>query len=100
MLNDVAAAAAVGMRTALFAGDERSLRKRDSDERVAGIDTGRVCAQRSVQRLGGGRLIATQQMLLRDDDGAGRFVRLRLGEPACSFRLLLAHQPVREVDEI
>jgi putative hydrolase of the HAD superfamily len=37
MLNDVAAASAVGFRTALFAGDRRSLRARDGDARVAGV---------------------------------------------------------------
>jgi putative hydrolase of the HAD superfamily len=37
MLNDIAAAAAVGFRTALFAGDRRSLRKREGDSRVAGV---------------------------------------------------------------
>ncbi len=37
LLNDVAAAAAVGFRTALFAGDARSLRLRTGDARVAGV---------------------------------------------------------------
>jgi len=37
MLNDVAPAAAVGFRTALFAGDARSLRLRDGDPRVEGV---------------------------------------------------------------
>lgn len=37
MLNDVAGAARVGFRTALFAGDARSLRLREGDERTAGI---------------------------------------------------------------
>jgi putative hydrolase of the HAD superfamily len=37
MLNDVKAAAAVGFRTALFAGDARSLRWRTGDERVANV---------------------------------------------------------------
>lgn len=37
MLNDVRAASLVGFRTALFAGDERSLRLREDDARVAGI---------------------------------------------------------------
>ncbi|MGH7199295.1 MAG: HAD family hydrolase [Planctomycetaceae bacterium] len=37
LLNDVATAAAVGFRTALFAGDARSLRLREDDERVAGV---------------------------------------------------------------
>jgi putative hydrolase of the HAD superfamily len=36
MLNDVVAAAAVGFRTALFAGDQRSLRWRSGDQRVRG----------------------------------------------------------------
>lgn len=37
MLNDVTGAAQVGFRTALFAGDARSLRRREGDERTAGI---------------------------------------------------------------
>lgn len=37
MLNDIAAAASVGFRTALFAGDQRSLRWRRGDERVTGV---------------------------------------------------------------
>jgi putative hydrolase of the HAD superfamily len=37
MLNDVKAAAAVGFRTALFAGDARSLRRRTGDERVVNV---------------------------------------------------------------
>jgi putative hydrolase of the HAD superfamily len=37
MLNDVAGAARVGFHTALFAGDARSLRRRESDARTAGI---------------------------------------------------------------
>ncbi len=37
MLNDVAAAGNVGFRTALFAGDQRSLRLREGDPRVEGI---------------------------------------------------------------
>ena len=37
MKNDVAAAAAVGFRTALFAGDQRSLRLREQDEMVQGV---------------------------------------------------------------
>ena len=37
MLNDVAAAAGVGFRTALFAGDQRSLRMRRGDPRVEGV---------------------------------------------------------------
>lgn len=36
MLNDVAAASRAGLRTALFAGDRRSLRLRDGDPRIAG----------------------------------------------------------------
>jgi putative hydrolase of the HAD superfamily len=36
MLNDVRPAGEVGFRTALFAGDERSLRLRNGDRRVAG----------------------------------------------------------------
>ena len=38
MLNDVAAASAVGMRTILFAGDRRSLRLRRGDERLGGAE--------------------------------------------------------------
>ena len=37
MLNDVLPAAQVGFRTALFAGDKRSLRWREGDPRVAGV---------------------------------------------------------------
>lgn len=37
MLNDVTPARAVGFRTALFAGDHRSLRLREGDPRIAGI---------------------------------------------------------------
>jgi putative hydrolase of the HAD superfamily len=37
VLNDVLPAAAIGFRTALFAGDRRSLRRRDGDPRVASI---------------------------------------------------------------
>ena len=37
MLNDITPAHALGFRTALFAGDARSLRLREKDERVAGI---------------------------------------------------------------
>lgn len=37
MLNDVMAAATAGVRTALFAGDGRSLRLRSGDPRVAGV---------------------------------------------------------------
>jgi len=37
VLNDVLPAAATGFRTALFAGDRRSLRRRDGDPRVASI---------------------------------------------------------------
>jgi putative hydrolase of the HAD superfamily len=37
LLNDVTPAAAVGFRTALFAGDARSLRLREDDARVAGV---------------------------------------------------------------
>ena len=38
MLNDVTAASRVGFRTALFAGDQRSLRLRTDDERVHGVE--------------------------------------------------------------
>jgi len=37
MLNDIAPATKLGFRTALFAGDSRSLRLREGDERVAGV---------------------------------------------------------------
>lgn len=37
MLNDITAAATVGFRTALFAGDQRSLRWREDDKRVQGV---------------------------------------------------------------
>jgi putative hydrolase of the HAD superfamily len=37
LLNDALPASQVGFRTALFAGDARSLRKRESDERVRGF---------------------------------------------------------------
>jgi putative hydrolase of the HAD superfamily len=37
MLNDVSPAAATGFRTALFAGDRRSLRRREGDARVASV---------------------------------------------------------------
>ena len=37
MLNDIQVAAQVGLRTALFAGDQRSLRLREGDDRVAGV---------------------------------------------------------------
>jgi len=39
MLNDVMPAARVGFRTALFAGDRRSLRQREDDPRVAGVSS-------------------------------------------------------------
>jgi putative hydrolase of the HAD superfamily len=42
MLNDIAAAAQAGFRTALFAGDRRSLRLREGDPRVRGIAPDRV----------------------------------------------------------
>ena len=37
MLNDVMPAASVGFRTALCAGDARSLRLREGDERIMGV---------------------------------------------------------------
>lgn len=37
MLNDVMPAAGVGFKTALFAGDQRSLRMREADDRTAGV---------------------------------------------------------------
>jgi putative hydrolase of the HAD superfamily len=42
MLNDIAAAAGAGFKTALFAGDRRSLRLREGDPRVQGIAPDRV----------------------------------------------------------
>ncbi|MDR2739603.1 MAG: HAD hydrolase-like protein, partial [Treponema sp.] len=42
MLNDVFAAAQAGFKTALFAGDRRSLRLREGDCRVGGIMPDRV----------------------------------------------------------
>ena len=38
MLNDIAAAQPSGLQTALFAGDRRSLRWREDDERVSGVE--------------------------------------------------------------
>jgi putative hydrolase of the HAD superfamily len=38
MRNDIQPAAYVGFRTALFAGDRRSLRRRSDDERVRGLE--------------------------------------------------------------
>ena len=38
MLNDITAADQVGFRTALFAGDQRSLRLRSNDDRVHGVE--------------------------------------------------------------
>jgi len=37
MLNDITASSALGMKTALFAGDKRSLRLREDDDRVSGV---------------------------------------------------------------
>ena len=37
LLNDIKPAAEVGFKTALFAGDARSLRLREDDDRVAGV---------------------------------------------------------------
>lgn len=45
MLNDITAAASVGFRAALFAGDQRSLRWRRDDERVAGVEPDIVVTQ-------------------------------------------------------
>jgi putative hydrolase of the HAD superfamily len=42
MLNDISAAAQAGFKTALFAGDRRSLRLREGDPRVRGILPDRV----------------------------------------------------------
>lgn len=45
MLNDVTPAAAVGFNTVLFAGDARSLRMREGDERVAGVTADAVVTE-------------------------------------------------------
>jgi putative hydrolase of the HAD superfamily len=45
MLNDIWGASRVGFRTALFAGDARSLRWREGDERVAGVQPDLVITQ-------------------------------------------------------
>jgi putative hydrolase of the HAD superfamily len=50
MLNDISAAARAGFKTALFAGDRRSLRLREGDPRVRGIMPDRVV--RSLEDLG------------------------------------------------
>jgi putative hydrolase of the HAD superfamily len=42
MLKDIYGAASAGFRTALFAGDGRSLRLRDGDERVRGLKPSRI----------------------------------------------------------
>jgi putative hydrolase of the HAD superfamily len=42
MLTDVYGAASAGFRTALFAGDGRSLRLREGDERIRGLRPGRI----------------------------------------------------------
>ena len=47
MLNDIMPAAQVGFRTALFAGDQRSLRLREGDQRVDGIRPDLVLTQLS-----------------------------------------------------
>ncbi|MCH5375970.1 MAG: HAD hydrolase-like protein, partial [Planctomycetes bacterium] len=44
MLNDIGPSAGVGFRTALFAGDRRSLRTRDGDVRVAAVEADLVIA--------------------------------------------------------
>jgi putative hydrolase of the HAD superfamily len=51
MLNDIAAASRAGFKTALFAGDRRSLRLREGDPRVRGIVPDRVV--RGLSDLGG-----------------------------------------------
>jgi putative hydrolase of the HAD superfamily len=51
MLNDIAAASRAGFKTALFAGDRRSLRLREGDPRVRGILPDRVA--RSLEDLPG-----------------------------------------------
>lgn len=45
MLNDIAPARSIGFRTALFAGDQRSLRRRQGDTRVAGVEPDVVLTQ-------------------------------------------------------
>ena len=45
MLNDIWPASRVGFRTALFAGDQRSLRWRENDERVANISADLVVTE-------------------------------------------------------
>ncbi len=45
MRNDIAPAAAVGFRTALFAGDDRSLRWRRDDALVAGVTPDRIVTE-------------------------------------------------------
>lgn len=47
MLNDVTAARGVGMVTALFAGDQRSLRLRTGDDRVKGVEADMVISHLS-----------------------------------------------------
>ena len=42
MLNDILPASSLGMRTVLFAGDERSYRRREDDERTAKVKPDRV----------------------------------------------------------
>jgi putative hydrolase of the HAD superfamily len=51
MLNDIFAAARAGFRTALFAGDRRSLRLREGDPRIRGIMPDRVV--RTLEDLSG-----------------------------------------------
>ena len=45
MLNDIYPAHALGMKTALFAGDQRSLRLREEDERCAGLEADLVITE-------------------------------------------------------
>ena len=52
MLNDIFAAARAGFKTALFAGDRRSLRLREGDSRLQGVRPDRVIRElRDVLRL-------------------------------------------------
>ena len=51
MLNDIMPAARLGFRTALFAGDARSLRLREGDPRVEAMEPDVVLA--SLEQLGG-----------------------------------------------
>ena len=47
MLNDIATASSLGLKTALFAGDQRSLRMREEDPRVRGISADYIITELS-----------------------------------------------------